>query len=305
MKHVHDCLRGEGRGWGASERRVCRVLDQPRSTQRYVAIPRDGDERLVRRMHELVRAHPRRGYRMMWGMLRLEGWRVNRKRVHRLWRREGFKVPAKQHKRTRLGHSENGIQRRRAERMNDVWTIDFIHDTDELGRPLKWLSVVDEFTRECLRLEPGRSMTARGVAEVLIDLFTTRGVPAHIRSDNGPEFIAKTIRRLADLTGVENLYIAPGAPWENGYAESFHSRLRDELLNAEVFLDVRDAANLAGRWREEYNHRRPHSSLGYVPPAVFAAKTKASSAGEALRCAAGIAHGEIVLSRAGTITQLS
>ena len=145
----------------------------------------------------------------------------------------------------------------------------------------------------------------RGVAEVLIDLFTTRGVPRHIRSDNGPEFIAKTIRRLADLTGVENLYIEPGAPWENGYAESFHSRLRDELLNAEVFLDVRDAAALARRWRDEYNHHRPHSALGYVPPAVFASKTKAPSAGEALRCAAGIAHGGIILKRADTITQLS
>lgn len=303
MKHVHECLRGGG--LRASERRVCRVLDQPRSTQRYVAIPKDGEDRLVRRMHELVRQHPRRGYRMVWGMLRLEGWRVNRKRVHRLWRREGFKVPAKQHKRRHLGCSENGILRRRSEHKDHVWAIDFIHDTDESGRPLKWLSVVDEFTRECLALQVRRSMTARGVAEVLIDLFTARGVPVHIRSDNGPEFIARTIRRLADLTGVENRYIEPGAPWENGYAESFHSRLRDELLNAEVFLEVRHAAALARRWREEYNHRRPHSSLGYVPPAVFAAKTKAPSAGEALRCAAGIAHGEIVLSRAGTITQLS
>jgi len=137
VKHVHECLRGVCRGWGASERRVCRVLEQSRSTQRYIAIPREGDERLVRRMHELVRAHPRRGYRMMWGMLRLEGWRVNRKRVHRLWRREGFRVPAKQHKRTRLGHSENGILRRRAAHKNHVWAIDFIHGTDASGRPLK------------------------------------------------------------------------------------------------------------------------------------------------------------------------
>ncbi len=254
-----------------SERRVCRVLGQARSTQRYAAIPRDGDEALVRRMHELVRLHPRRGYRMIWGMLRLEGWRVSRKRVHRLWRREGLRVPAKQHKRTRLGHSENGIARRRAERKGHVWAIDFIHDTDARGRPLKWLSVVDEFTRECPALEVGRSMTARGVAGVLIDLFTTRGVPGHIRSDNGPEFIAKTIRRLAGLTGVENLYIAPGSPWENGYAESFHSRLRDELLNAEVFADVREAQAMAASWRQEYNHHRPHSSLGYIPPARFAA----------------------------------
>jgi putative transposase len=254
-----------------SERRVCRVLGQPRSTQRYKAVPRDGDERLVRRMHELVRLHPRRGYRMIWGMLGLEGWRVNRKRVHRLWRQEGLRVPAKQHKRRRLGHSANGIARRRAEHVNHVWAIDFIHDTDARGRPLKWLSVVDEFTRECVALEVGRSMTARGVAEVLIGLFTTRGVPEHIRSDNGPEFVAATIQRLASLTGVGSLYIAPGSPWENGYAESFHSRLRDELLSAEVFADAGEAKALAAAWRREYNHHRPHSSLGYLPPAAFAA----------------------------------
>jgi transposase InsO family protein len=250
---------------------VCRVLGQARSTQRYAALPRDGDEHLVRRMHELVRRHPRRGYRMVWGMLRLEGWRVNRKRVHRLWRQEDFRVAGKQHKRRRLGHSANGILRLRAEYVNHVWALDFIHDTDALGRPLKWLSVVDEHTRECPALEVERSMTARGVADVLIGLFVSRGVPRHIRCDNGPEFIAQTIRRLADLTGIQNLYIAPGGPWENGYAESFHSRLRDELLNAEVFADVREAKALAARWRHEYDHHRPHSSLGYVPPAAFAA----------------------------------
>jgi transposase InsO family protein len=264
-----------------SERRVCRALGQARSTQRYRAIARDGDEHLVRRMHELVREHPRRGYRMIWGMLRLEGWRINRKRVYRLWKREGFKVPGTQHKRTRLGHSENGIIRRRPERRDHVWCLDFIHDRDERGRALKWLSVVDEFTRECVALEAARSMTARGVAEVLIDLFTTRGVPRHIRSDNGPEFIAQTIRRLAELTGIENLYVSPGSPWENGYAESFHSRLRDELLNAEVFTDVREARALAASWRHEYNHHRPHSSLGYVPPAVFAATLAVPAVGAA------------------------
>lgn len=264
-----------------SERRVCRVVEQPRSTQRYRAIARDGDEHLVRRMHELVRAHPRRGYRMIWGMLRLEGWRVNRKRVHRLWRQEGLKVPGIRHKRTRLGHSENGIVRRRPEHQDHVWAIDFIHDTDVRGRPLKWLSIVDEFTRECVSLEVNRSMTARGVAEVLINLFTTRGLPRHIRSDNGPEFIAGTIRRLAGLTGVQTLYIAPGAPWENGYAESFHSRLRDELLNAEEFADVTDARAQAAAWRHEYNHHRPHSSLGYVPPAAFAATLALAPVGAA------------------------
>lgn len=303
MRHVQQQL-------CQPERRVCRVLGQPRSTQRYVSIPRDGDERLVQRMHELVRRHPRRGYRMICGMLRLEGWRVNRKRVHRLWRREGLSVPAKQHKRRRLGHSMNGIVRRRSQHKDHVWAIDFIHDTDARGRPLKWLSVVDEFTRECLALEVDRSITARGVADVLIDLFTARGVPGHIRCDNGPEFIASTIRRLADLTGVQTLYIAPGSPWENGYAESFHSRLRDELLNAEVFEGVREARTLAAVWKHEYNHHRPHSSLGYVPPAVFAACLRSPeppSVADAPRCAAGIADAKIVLEGTDpvTITRLS
>jgi putative transposase len=253
------------------ERRVCRVLGQARSTQRYEAVVRDADARLVQRMHELVRQHPRRGYRMVWGMLRLEGWRVNRKRVHRLWRREGFKVPRKQHKKRRLGSSENGIVRRRPEHKDHVWCVDFIHDRDERDRPLKWLSVVDEFTRECVALEVERGIGAEDVVETLTDLFMIRGVPKHIRSDNGGEFIAAAIRRVAEITGMEMLYIAPASPWENGYAESFHSRLRDELLNAEVFADVREAKALAAAWRNEYNHRRPHSSLGYVPPAVFAA----------------------------------
>lgn len=264
MTHVQRQL-------GQAERRVCRVLSQARSTQRYTSVEREGEERLVTRLHELVRLHPRRGYRMMCGMLRLEGFHVNFKRVHRLWRREGFKVPSKQHKRRRLGHSANGILRRRAEHKDHVWCVDFIHDTDERDRPLKWLSVVDEYTRECLALEVDRSITAADVVNVLTELFMIRGVPVHIRSDNGPEFVAQAIGRLAAITGVENLYIAPGSPWENGYVESFHGRLRDELLNAEVFADVREAKALAAAWKNEYNHRRPHSSLGYVPPAVFAA----------------------------------
>jgi transposase InsO family protein len=255
-----------------SERRVCRVLGQSRSTQRYEAVMRDADARLVRRLHELVRQHPRRGYRMMWGMLRLEGWRVNRKRVYRLWRREGFKVPRKQHKKRRLGSSENSIVRHRPAHKDHVWCVDFIHDRDERDRPLKWLSVVDEFTRECVALEVERGICAEDVVETLTDLFMIRGVPKHIRSDNGGEFIAAAIQRVAEITGMEMLYIAPASPWENGYAESFHSRLRDELLNAEVFADVREAKALAAAWQGEYNHRRPHSSLGYVPPAVFAAQ---------------------------------
>lgn len=268
MKHVQRQLR-------QPERRVCRVLGQPRSTQRYRAAPRDGpdgDGRLVDRLHELVRAHPRRGYRMMHGMLRLEGWRVNLKRVYRLWRREGFRVPRKQCKRRRLGQSRNGILRRTSLHKDHVWCADFIHDRDERDRPLKWLSVVDEFTRECVTLEVRRGMTSGEVVELLVEAFTLRGAPRHIRSDNGGEFIARAIGRLAEITGVEMLYIAPGSPWENAFAESFHGRLRDELLNAEAFEDVREAQALAAAWRNEYNHRRPHSALGYLPPATFAAR---------------------------------
>jgi putative transposase len=264
-----------------SERRVCRVLGQARSTQRYRGVPREGEHAIVGRMHELVRRHPRRGYRMIWGMLRLEGWRVNRKRVYRLWKREGFKVPGKQHKKRRLGHSENGILRHRSQHKDHVWCVDFIHDRDERGRALKWLSVVDEYTRECPALEVERSMGADDVVNVLVDLFMIRGVPKHLRSDNGGEFVAGAIGRLAELTGMKNLYIAPGSPWENAYAESFHGRLRDELLNAEVFADVREAKALAEAWRNEYNHRRPHSSLGYVPPAVFAATLAVPAVGAA------------------------
>ena len=306
MKHVQERLHATDAR--VSERRVCRVLDQPRATQRYQAVPRDGDEHLVRRLHELVRRHPRRGYRMMCGMLRLDGWRVNVKRVYRLWKQEGFRVPGKQHKRRRVGHSANGILRRRAEHPGHVWCVDFIHDRDDRDRPLKWLSVVDEFTRECVLLEVERGMTSRDVADLLIGVFTTRGVPRHIRSDNGGEFIARAIRRLAEITGVAMLYIAPGAPWENGYAESFHGRLRDELLNAEVFDGLGDAKALAATWRHEYNHGRPHSSLGYLPPAVFAARQgppKTPSVADAPRCAAGIADGEIVSTPANTITRLS
>jgi transposase InsO family protein len=196
---------------------------------------------------------------------------VNRKRVYRLWKREGLKVPQRQCKKRRLGQSANGCVRRSAGCKDDVWAWDFIHDRDEHGRPLKWLSLVDEYTRECLLLEVERSMKAVDVVELISEVMLIRDVPRHIRSDNGPEFIASAIRRYLEAAGVETLYIEPGSPWENGYAESFHSRLRDELLNAELFAGLRDAKALAAGWKNEYNHRRPHSSLGYQPPAAYAA----------------------------------
>jgi putative transposase len=264
VKHVQKRLE-------VSERRACAVMDQPRSSQRYPRQPRAGEAELVKRMLELVKQHPRYGYRFVWALLRAEGFGINRKRVYRLWRREGLKVPVKRHKKRRLGTSGNGIVRHRAMRPDHVWAWDFVHDRTEDGRPLKWLSIVDEFTRECLALEARRSFRSGDVIDVLKELFLIRGTPEHIRSDNGPEFIAQAIGVWLGSAKVGTLYIEPGSPWENGYAESFHSRVRDELLDSELFSCLAEARMLSTRWRLEYNHRRPHSSLGYVAPAVFAA----------------------------------
>jgi putative transposase len=225
---------------------------------------------VVKTMLELVREHPRFGYRRIWALLRREGFRINRKRVYRLWRQQGLKVPRRKKKRRRLGHSGNGCMRYRALGKDHVWAWDFIHDRTQEGRPLKWLSVVDEYTRECVALEVARSMTAPRVVQILVELIRGRGAPVHIRSDNGPEFIAQAIRRGCVEAKVEVLYIEPGAPWENGYAESFHARLRDELLEREEFSSVLEARVLGRAWREEYNHKRPHSALGYRTPVEFA-----------------------------------
>lgn len=245
-------------------------MGQPRSTQRYQPRRPEDEERLVRRMTSFARQNPRYGYRRVWALLRREGWKVNKKRIYRLWRREGLKVPKKQHKKRRLGSSENACGRRRPERRDHVWAWDFIHDRTASGGALKWLTIVDEFTRECLSLKVGRRIKAEDVKDQLIWLFMVRGVPEHIRSDNGPEFIAKAISRWLERAEVETLYVEPGAPWENGYAEAFQSRLRDEFLNAEEFGSVREARALAEEWKRHYNHERPHSALGYLTPVEFA-----------------------------------
>lgn len=258
--------------FGVSQRRACRVLGQHRSTQRQeTKKAREGEQRLVARMLELVKKHPRFGYRRIGALLRREGWRVNRKRVYRLWRQQGLKVPRKQRKKRRLGGSANSCVRRPAEHKDHVWAWDFLHDRTSDGGPLKWFTLVDEYTRECLALEVRRGMTAPAVSEVLAAVVRERGAPVHIRSDNGPEFIAKVIRGWMAAAGLETLYIAPGAPWENGYGESFNSKVRDELLNAEEFASLLEARVLARAWKQAYNHERPHSSLGYRTPAEFAA----------------------------------
>jgi transposase InsO family protein len=260
-----------------SQRRACQVLGQPRSSQRYTA-KQDTEEkqRLLKRIHELVRKYPRYGYRMITAKLRQEGWRVNFKRIYRLWRQEGFKVPRKTRKKRRLGHSGNSCVRRRAEHKDHVWTWDFIHDRTATGQPLKWFAITDEYTRECLALEVDRGITSPRVLDILTDLFLTRGVPKHIRSDNGPEFIAEAIRNLGKQTGLEMLYIQPASPWENGFAESFFSRLRDELLNVEEFMNLAEARWFAKQRLHEHNEERPHSSLGYQTPSEFASQCAAS-----------------------------
>ena len=271
MKQVREATK-------VSERRACQVLGQPRSTQRYQEKEISAEEKkLVARIHELVQRHPRYGYRFITAKLRQEGWRVNFKRIYRVWRREGFKVPRKTRKKRCLGHSGNSCVRRRAEHPDHVWTWDFIHDRTTTGQPLKWFAITDEYTRECLALEVDRGITADRVLDILTSLFLTRGVPRHIRSDNGPEFIAKAIRRHGKAAGLEMLYIEPASPWENGFAESFFSRLRDELLNCEEFADLAEARWSARRRQEEHNHERPHSSLGYQTPAEFAAACAASA----------------------------
>jgi transposase InsO family protein len=267
-----------------SQRRVCKALGVARSLVRYQARLPGKDKELVGRMHELARKHPRYGYRRIAALLRAEGWRVNNKRVRRLWRQQGLKIPKEVKKKRRLGHTANSCTRRRATRPNEVWSYDFIFDQTADGRPLKILPIVDEFTRECLVMLVGRSLAARDVIKALAKAAAQRGMPEHLRSDNGPEFIADAVKCWLAKEGTKTLYIEPGSPWENAYSESFNSRLRDELLNGELFSSEKEAAVLLEQHRRVYNFERPHSSLGYVAPAVFARQraqadqAKASSA---------------------------
>ena len=269
---------------GASERRACEAVGQPRSSQRYVGEKARNDRALVERMVGLSRQNPRYGYRRVWALLRREGWSVNKKRVHRLWRKEGLKVPHKQRKRRRLLEdvSENGCTRKRAEHKDHLWSYDFVMDRTDDGRRLKMLAIVDEYTRECLSIEAERTITAREVVKVLAKLFEKRGEPAFIRSDNGPEFVAKVVKHWLEASGVETLYIEPGSPWENAYAETFIGRFGDELLKREVFASLLEAKVLVEDYRNHYNQRRPHSALGYRTPAEVAASCGSASVEMAL-----------------------
>ncbi len=257
-----------------SQRRACQVLGQPRSTQRHVRKVPDDEETLVERVVELAGQYGRYGYRRITAMLRNEGWRVNHKRVERIWRQEGLKVPVRQPKRGRLWLTDGSCIRLRPERKDHVWSYDMalVRTTD--GRALRILVIIDEYTRECLSMHVARSIKHQDVLDQLYELFLCRGVPEHIRSDNGPEFTAKAVRKWLANLGVKTLYIEPGSPWENGYVESFIGKFRDELLNGEIFDTLLEARVLTERWRREYNRYRPHSSLGYRPPAPEAYEAK-------------------------------
>ena len=244
------------------------MLGQHRSTQRRIPRGRDDEEQLIADIVELVRRYGRYGYRKIAALLRsTAGWVVNDKRVERIWRREGLKVPARQPKRGRLWLADGSCIRLRAERPNHVWSYDFVEDRTHEGRKYRMLNIIDEFTHECLAIRIDRRLKAIDVIDVLSDLFILRGVPEHIRSDNGPEFVAKAVQEWIGAVGAKTAYIAPGSPWENGFIESFNARLRDELLDGEIFYTLAEAKIIVESWRRHFNTVRPHGSLGYKPPA--------------------------------------
>jgi len=259
-----------------SERRACRIAGQHRSTQRRLPT-RGGDDELRTSLHAFSRGHPRWGYRRAWATLREEGWTVNRKRIQRLWREEGLRVPRRRRKRQRLGTSTTPAARLRAEHPNHVWALDFQFDQTADGRVLKLLNVVDEHTREALAMVAARSITADATVATLDRIVADRGTaPAYIRCDNGPELTANALRDWCRFSGTGSSYIEPGAPWENPFVESFNGRLRDEFLAVEQLDTLLEAQVMIEDWRMEYNTRRPHSSLGWLAPAIYAARWKAN-----------------------------
>ena len=260
MEHVRGKL-------GVSERRVCRVIDQPRSTQRDNPVVRDDEECLRVEIIRLASKYGRYGYRRITALLKREGFRVNHKRVERIWREESLKVPKKQPKRGRLWLNDGSCVRLRPTHRNHVWSYDFVADRTHDGRSIKMLTVIDEYSRECLAIVVERRLQSDDVLSCITELFVKHGPPEHIRSDNGSEFTARVVHQWLKRLGVQTLFIEPGSPWENGYNESFNGKFRDELLNGEIFYTLKEAQVLIEEWRLEYNTFRPHSSLNYCPPA--------------------------------------
>lgn len=234
---------------------------------RYEPVKRSDEDILRQRITELACNYGRYGHRRITALLRAEGYFVNHKRVERIWREEGLKVPQKQPKRRRLWLNDGSCIRLRAEHVNHVWSYDFVEDRLSNGRKVRWLNIIDEYTRECLASLPRRSWKHQNIIEVLSGLFLTKGCPSYIRSDNGSEFTANILKKWLSDLGILTAYIEPGSPWENGYCESFNSKMRDEFLNIEMFDTMYEAEVLTRRWVNTYNTVRPHSSLGYRPPA--------------------------------------
>lgn len=250
-----------------SERLACHVVGQPRGTQRYMPVLRRDEDALTRDIVRLASQYGRYGYRRVTALLQEDGWCVGIDRVQRIWRREGLKVPKKQPPRGRLWLADSSCVRLRPEYPDHVWSYDFVSTQTHDGRMLRLLTLIDEYTRQSLAINVARRQNSFSVIEQLADVMIHRGVPTHIRSDNGAEFTSKAIREWLQRVGVKTLYIEPGSPWENGYCESFNGKLRDELLNGEIFYSQKEAKIVIQQWRQHYNQKRPHSSLAYRPPA--------------------------------------
>ena len=228
---------------------------------------RADEDALTHAIIEMAAQYGRYGYRRITEMLQRAGWSVGVDRVLRIWRREGLKVPSKQRPRRRLWLNDGSCIRLRPERRNHVWSYDFVEAQTQDGRKVRLMTLIDEFTRECLAIRVARRINSLGVLETMADVMLVRGIPEHIRSDNGPEMTARIVRSWLAGVGAKTIYIEPGSPWENGYCESFNGKLRDELLNGEIFCSLKEARVLIEQWRHHYNTIRPHSSLGYRPPA--------------------------------------
>lgn len=256
--------------YGLSERHACRIVAQPRGTQRYIPTVRVDEDALTQAIIALASEYGRYGYRRITALLRIAGWQVGKDRVQRIWRREGLTVPKRQRPRGRLWLNEGSCLRLRPERPGHVWSFDFVEAQTHDGRRVRIMTLIDEFTRECLALRVARRINSFGVIETLADTMLLKGIPEHIRCDNGPEMIAKCLRQWLGRLGTRTLYIEPGSPWENGYCESFNGKLRGECLNMEIFYSLKEARVVIENWRRHYNARRPHSALDYRPPAPVA-----------------------------------
>jgi len=253
---------------GLSQRHACELMSLQRASARYVRRSRHDEEATVALIREYAHEQPMYGYRIIAAMLKHDGYQINRKRVYRIWRQEGLQLPRRKTGKRRYGDASSTL--RRAGAPNEVWTYDFLEGRTERGGKLRMLTVLDEYTRECLTIHVARSISSRQVIQVLEWLFLLRGAPSYLRSDNGPEFVACALQEWLRERHCNTLYISPGSPWENPFIESFNGTFRGECLNRWIFTDGREAQAIIEQWRQEYNHRRPHSSLGYLPPAMFA-----------------------------------